>query len=71
VGASRPRRQAEERLLKIRSEASRKIIVIPAKAGIHLSKISVADERIPAFAGMTVAGLEISGPLRDNVPEIG
>jgi hypothetical protein len=30
--------------------------VIPAKAGIHFSNISLADTWIPACAGMTSAG---------------
>jgi hypothetical protein len=30
--------------------------VIPAKAGIHVSTASGVDQRIPACAGVTVAG---------------
>ena len=29
-------------------------LVVPAKAGTHLSAVSGADQWIPAFAGMTV-----------------
>jgi hypothetical protein len=43
-------------VIVLRTLASLHTIVIPAKAGIHSSESSEADEWIPAFAGMTVLG---------------
>jgi hypothetical protein len=36
------------------SDAPSYLLVIPAKAGIHLSGNALADRWIPAFAGMTL-----------------
>src|SRR6476469_329528 len=36
------------------TERTEKSFVIPAKAGIHLSKAGAADQWVPACAGMTV-----------------
>jgi len=53
------------------ARSSIKVIVIPAKAGIHFSTASSADRWIPAFAGMTsLESLAPPNPARIIFPPI-
>jgi hypothetical protein len=45
---------------------SRITAVIPAKAGIHASTAAASGRWIPAFAGMTMAGMRAAVRLTRN-----